>query len=42
MDQLIAYFSHIPSSHRSAILIGGIAFFLVTRNGCSSRWHAVL
>ncbi len=27
MDQLIAYFSHIPSSHRSAILIGGIAFF---------------
>lgn len=27
MDQLIAYFSHIPSSHRSAILFGGIAFF---------------
>jgi hypothetical protein len=24
MDQLIAYFSHIPSSHRSAILFGGI------------------
>ncbi|MFN8355138.1 MAG: sterol desaturase family protein [Spirosomataceae bacterium] len=27
LDQLIDYFAHIPSSHRSAILIGGIALF---------------
>jgi sterol desaturase/sphingolipid hydroxylase (fatty acid hydroxylase superfamily) len=32
MDQLIAYFSHIPSSHRSAILFGGIAFFWLLEN----------
>lgn len=30
MDQLIAYFSTIPSAHRSAILVGGILLF-----GCS-------
>lgn len=27
MDSIIAYFSTIPSSHRAAILAGGIAFF---------------
>ncbi|MEN9322337.1 MAG: hypothetical protein RL699_117 [Bacteroidota bacterium] len=32
MDQLIAYFSTIPSSHRSAILFGGIAFFWLLEN----------
>jgi sterol desaturase/sphingolipid hydroxylase (fatty acid hydroxylase superfamily) len=29
MNQLIDYFSQIPSSHRSAILFGGIAFFWI-------------
>lgn len=32
MDQLISYFSSIPSSHRSAILFGGIAFFWLLEN----------
>lgn len=27
MEQLIAYFENIPSSHRSLILVGGITFF---------------
>ncbi len=27
MEQVINYFSHIPSSHRSLILVGGIAIF---------------
>jgi sterol desaturase/sphingolipid hydroxylase (fatty acid hydroxylase superfamily) len=27
MENIIAYFEHIPSSHRSVILVGGIAFF---------------
>ena len=27
MEQIIDYFSGIPSSHRSAILVGGLAFF---------------
>lgn len=27
MDQVIAYFEDIPSSHRAAILVGGLAFF---------------
>lgn len=27
MEQIVEYFATIPSSHRSAILIGGIAFF---------------
>ena len=27
MESIINYFATIPSSHRSAILIGGIAFF---------------
>lgn len=29
MDAIINYFAHIPSAHRSFILIGGLAFFLV-------------
>lgn len=32
MDQLISYFSSIPSSHRSAILFGGIVFFWLLEN----------
>ena len=32
MDQLISYFSTIPSSHRSVILFGGIAFFWLLEN----------
>jgi sterol desaturase/sphingolipid hydroxylase (fatty acid hydroxylase superfamily) len=32
MDQLIAYFNQIPSSHRSAILVGGILFFWLLEN----------
>lgn len=27
MDRLVDYFQHIPSAHRSLILVGGIAFF---------------
>lgn len=29
MEQIINYFSNIPSSHRSAILVGGIAIFWI-------------
>ncbi|SHG43073.1 Sterol desaturase/sphingolipid hydroxylase, fatty acid hydroxylase superfamily [Flavobacterium fluvii] len=32
MDQIIAYFSTIPSSHRSLILVGGITFFWLIEN----------
>jgi sterol desaturase/sphingolipid hydroxylase (fatty acid hydroxylase superfamily) len=32
MDQLIAYFNQIPSSHRSAILVGGILLFWLLEN----------
>ncbi|KOP36058.1 fatty acid hydroxylase family protein [Flavobacterium sp. WLB] len=32
MNEIISYFSTIPSSHRSLILIGGITFFLVIEN----------
>lgn len=32
MDRLIEYFTHIPSSHRSAILVGGIAFFWIVES----------
>ena len=32
MDQLIAYFSTIPSAHRSAILVGGILLFWLLEN----------
>lgn len=29
MEKIIAYFNTIPSSHRSAILVGGLAFFFL-------------
>jgi len=29
MNDIIVYFSTIPSSHRAAILAGGIAFFWI-------------
>ncbi len=32
MDAILTYFDSIPSSHRSAILIGGIAFFWFIEN----------
>lgn len=32
MDSIIAYFTHIPSSHRAAIIIGGLAFFFLIEN----------
>jgi sterol desaturase/sphingolipid hydroxylase (fatty acid hydroxylase superfamily) len=32
MDTIIAYFSTIPSSHRSLILVGGITFFWLIEN----------
>lgn len=33
MERLIEYFEHIPSSHRSAILLGGLTFFLLLESG---------
>lgn len=33
MDAIVQYFSGIPSSHRSAILAGGIAFFWLIESG---------
>ncbi|MFB0948099.1 MAG: sterol desaturase, partial [Spirosomataceae bacterium] len=27
MESIVSYFENIPTSHRSAILVGGIAFF---------------
>jgi sterol desaturase/sphingolipid hydroxylase (fatty acid hydroxylase superfamily) len=32
MNQIISYFSTIPSSHRSLILVGGITFFWIIEN----------
>lgn len=32
MEQIVEYFTHIPSSHRSAILVGGIAFFWIVES----------
>ena len=29
MESIVEYFTHIPSSHRSAILLGGLTFFLL-------------
>ncbi|MBK7937130.1 MAG: sterol desaturase family protein [Lewinellaceae bacterium] len=29
MESIVDYFTHIPSSHRSAILLGGLTFFLL-------------
>jgi sterol desaturase/sphingolipid hydroxylase (fatty acid hydroxylase superfamily) len=33
MEALVNYFSHIPSSHRSAILLGGLTFFFLLEYG---------
>jgi sterol desaturase/sphingolipid hydroxylase (fatty acid hydroxylase superfamily) len=33
MNELINYFEHIPSAHRSAILIGGLTFFSLLESG---------
>lgn len=33
MDSIVQYFTHIPSSHRSAILLGGLTFFLLLESG---------
>jgi sterol desaturase/sphingolipid hydroxylase (fatty acid hydroxylase superfamily) len=32
MDQVISYFAEIPSTHRSIILFGGLAFFMLIEN----------
>lgn len=32
MEQIVSYFSHIPSSHRSLILVGGISIFWIIEN----------
>ncbi|TGD57193.1 sterol desaturase family protein [Flavobacterium humi] len=45
MDEIIAYFQTIPSSHRSLLLIGGITFFWLLENGFPlfrfsyRKWH---
>lgn len=33
MEEIIQYFEHIPSAHRSAILVGGLAFFTLLETG---------
>jgi sterol desaturase/sphingolipid hydroxylase (fatty acid hydroxylase superfamily) len=33
MEKIVEYFSHIPSAHRSAILVGGIALFWLIESG---------
>lgn len=33
MESIVNYFSHIPSSHRSAILLGGLTFFMLLEYG---------
>ena len=33
MEQIAAYFTDIPSAHRSAILLGGLTFFLLLESG---------
>ena len=33
MESIVAYFSHIPSAHRSAILLGGLTFFMLLEFG---------
>lgn len=33
MESIVNYFEHIPSAHRSAILVGGIAFFMLLETG---------
>ncbi|OOV29433.1 sterol desaturase [Flavobacterium sp. LM5] len=32
MNEIVSYFTHIPSSHRSLILVGGITFFWIIEN----------
>ena len=45
MNDIIAYFSTIPSSHRSLILVGGITFFWLLENAFPlfnftyKKWH---
>ncbi len=45
MNDIIAYFSTIPSSHRSLILVGGITFFWLIENAYPlfnftyKKWH---
>ncbi len=47
MDALINYFDTIPSSHRSILLFGGIALFLLIENGiplfryANNRWKHI-
>jgi sterol desaturase/sphingolipid hydroxylase (fatty acid hydroxylase superfamily) len=33
MEKIVEYFAHIPSAHRSAILVGGIALFWLIESG---------
>lgn len=33
VDSIVEYFTHIPSYHRSAILLGGLTFFLLLESG---------
>ena len=33
IDAIVQYFTHIPSSHRSAILLGGLPIFLLLESG---------
>jgi sterol desaturase/sphingolipid hydroxylase (fatty acid hydroxylase superfamily) len=33
MESIVHYFNHIPSSHRSAILLGGLTFFMLLEYG---------
>ena len=33
MEQIIHYFEHIPSAHRSLILVGGLIFFSLLESG---------
>lgn len=49
MDAIVDYFTNIPTTHRSAILVGGIAFFWLIESAIPlvrfdySKWrHAVL
>ena len=45
MNEIISYFSTIPSSHRSLILVGGITFFWLIENAFPlfnftyKKWH---
>lgn len=40
MEAIIDYFNNIPSSHRSAILLGGLTFFLLLESALPRfRWN---